>query len=102
MKSQMTDFAFGAKCSWASRMLPKASMPRPLPALQRKSRLVVRLADARSPLIDIGKLVQGEEDVTEVDEGQPQGRGELILGRLATERHLERPLGGLGPRGKGF
>src|SRR5260221_14241565 len=91
MKSQMTDFAFGRKCSCASRMLPKASMPRPPPALLRNSRLV-----------DISKLVQGEEDVTEVDEVQPRSRVEFFFRRFPAECPLEGLLRGLGAGGEGF
>src|SRR5258706_12818158 len=103
MKSQITDFVFGAKCSWASRMLPKASMPRPLPALQRKSRLLVVSELKRvEPLIDIRKLVQSEEDVTEIDEVQARGCFEFLRRRLPTERQGERLLGRFRPRREGY
>src|SRR5579859_3729019 len=90
MKSQITDFARGAKCSRASSRLPRASVPRPAPALERKSRLV-----------HIGKLVQGEKDVTEVDQGKRRGRLELPGRRRAPQRDREGVPGGLRAQGEG-
>src|SRR5438105_2736214 len=87
MNSQITDFAFGAKCSWASSRLPSASIPIPPPAWRRKSR-----RDGHG-LVDIDELIQGEEDMAEVGEIKPARDVQLAGIRLPAEREQKRPLG---------